>query len=98
MCTLRTMDRSPAKPTVLAALGIFGCIVFLLVGMFAAGLGFYTIHVVQQVGPLTAGVLAGCFSAALLCFALTYLTALATVRRFKQANAHGGARSKSAGA
>ncbi|HTM34348.1 MAG TPA: hypothetical protein VL263_23725 [Vicinamibacterales bacterium] len=86
------MDRYPAKPILLAVLGLLGCILFLLVGLGAAGLGFYTIHVVQGVGPLTAGVLAGCFCAALFCFALTYFTGRAVIHRLKEANAEAVAR------
>jgi hypothetical protein len=81
------MDRYPRKPILLAALGLFGCILFLSVGVGAASLGFYTLHVVQGIGPLTAGVVAGCFSAALLCFTLTYFAARATFHRLKEANA-----------
>jgi uncharacterized protein (DUF2062 family) len=91
------MDRYPAKPILLAALGIFGCILFLLVGLGAAGLALYTLHVVQQVGPLTVGVLAGCTCAALFCFALTYFTARATLRRLKEANAEATARRNALG-
>ena len=91
------MDRYEPKPILLAALGMLGCILFTLVGAGAAGLGFYTIHVVQGVGPLTAGVLAGCFSAALLCFTLAYFSARATIRRLKEANAGAEARRKAMG-
>ena len=91
------MDRYDRKPILLAALGMLGCILFTLVGLGAAGLGIYAIHVVQGVGPLTAGVLAGCFSAALLCFTLTYFSARATIRRLKEANASALARRKTSG-
>jgi hypothetical protein len=91
------VDRYDAKPILLAAFGIFGCILLLIVGAGAAWLGFYTIHVVHGVGPLTAGVLAGCFSAALLCFTLTYFTGRAVVRRLKEANAGAVARRRSLG-
>lgn len=91
------MDRYDRKPILLAALGIFGSILFTMVGLGAAGLAVYTVHVVQGVGPLTAGVLAGCVSAALLCFTLTYFSARATIRRLKEANASALARRKATG-